>query len=490
MIRCILFPGIKLFVSSGGKQQSADIVREKVTELCKLVPALDNELDHRPGKTREGKDSVTYMFKNGSIMRNIAANERSRGLRMQGGLLEECASMDGDIINQVLIPMMNISRQGSLPDEVSNKSQIYVTTAGYKNTFAYQKLIQLLVQMVTEPGKAFVMGGTWRVPVVAHLLDRNFVADLQRDGTYNEASFDREYESRWTGSVEDAFFSSEAFDRNRILQKPEYEFSGRSSSSAYYILGMDVGRGGGKGCDSVITVLKVTPQSYGDTSLKQLVNLYTFHDMHFEDQAIVVKRLFEKYRARRIVIDANGLGAGFVDYMVKSQNDPETGEVLPPFGVEGATFANWRDEYNRYRTPDTIQNAMFLIKADAPFNTEAHTNAQVQLSSGKIKFLIDERTAKQKLLGTTKGRQMTAEQRAKYLNPYTLTSILEEEMVNLREKNEGVNIILDRANKGIKKDKFSSLEYALYYIKQVDDNKRKRKGHFNPAQWRKLCTTV
>ena len=59
MIRCILFPGIKLFVSSGGKQQSADIVREKVTELCKLVPALDNELDHRPGKTREGKDSVT-----------------------------------------------------------------------------------------------------------------------------------------------------------------------------------------------------------------------------------------------------------------------------------------------------------------------------------------------------------------------------------------------------------------------------------------------
>lgn len=193
MIRCILFPGIKLFVSSGGKQQSADIVREKVTELCKLVPALDNELDHRPGKTREGKDSVTYMFKNGSIMRNIAANERSRGLRMQGGLLEECASMDGDIINQVLIPMMNISRQGSLPDEVSNKSQIYVTTAGYKNTFAYQKLIQLLVQMITEPGKAFVMGGTWRVPVVAHLLDRNFVADLQRDGTYNEASFDREY---------------------------------------------------------------------------------------------------------------------------------------------------------------------------------------------------------------------------------------------------------------------------------------------------------
>jgi hypothetical protein len=37
-------------------------------------------------------------------------------------------------------------------------------------------------------------------------------------------------ESKWTGTVEDAFFDGEKFDRNRILQKPEYEYSGRSSS--------------------------------------------------------------------------------------------------------------------------------------------------------------------------------------------------------------------------------------------------------------------
>lgn len=46
--------------------------------------------------------------------------------------------------------------------------------------------------------------------------------------------------------------------------------------------------------------------------------------------------------------------------------------------------------------------------------------------------------------------------------------------MNLREENEGVNIILKQANKSIKKDKFSSLEYALYYIKQEEDNKKKR----------------
>jgi hypothetical protein len=37
---------------------------------------------------------------------------------------------------------------------------------------------------------------------------------------------------------------------------------------------------------------------------------------------------------------------------------------------------------------------------------------------------------------------MRPEDRADYLKPYVLTSILKEEMNNLREENEGVNIIL------------------------------------------------
>ena len=133
--------------------------------------------------------------------------------------------------------------------------------------------------MITQPEKAIIMGGTWRIPVLVKLLDKNFLQDLKNDGTFNEASFDREYESKWSGTVEDAFFRGEVFDRNRKLQKPEYENSGRSSRQAYYILSVDVGR---KGCDTVVCVFKVTPQSQG-TSIKSLVNIYTMQDEHFED---------------------------------------------------------------------------------------------------------------------------------------------------------------------------------------------------------------
>lgn len=48
--------------------------------------------------------------------------------------------------------------------------------------------------------------------------------------------------SIWSGDVNNAFFSSERFDRQRILLQPEYEASKRSSKDAYYVFGIDVGR--------------------------------------------------------------------------------------------------------------------------------------------------------------------------------------------------------------------------------------------------------
>ena len=47
MIRCILYPRCKLFVTSGGKEQAAGIVKEKVQEICTLIPAFKKEIDWR-----------------------------------------------------------------------------------------------------------------------------------------------------------------------------------------------------------------------------------------------------------------------------------------------------------------------------------------------------------------------------------------------------------------------------------------------------------
>lgn len=133
MCRCVLYPRAKLFVTSGGKQQSAGIVREKVEEICTLVPAFRKEIDWGRGQTQEGKDYCKYVFKSGSYFDNLAARESSRGKRRQGGLVEECVGVDGKILSEIILPIMNVSRRcmdGSVhPEETLNKSQIYVNLA-------------------------------------------------------------------------------------------------------------------------------------------------------------------------------------------------------------------------------------------------------------------------------------------------------------------------------------------------------------------------
>lgn len=472
LLRCVLFPNSHLFVTTGGKEQAAGILKEKVDELCKLIPGMRNEIDWSRGKTKSGKDNIEIIFKNGSKLDIMAARQSSRGKRATGGLMEECILIDQTLLNEVIIPTMNVDRR--LPDgtrhkeETVNKSQIYVTTAGWKSSFAYEKLIELVIKMVIEPDEAFVLGGTWRVPVLEGLLQRTFVNDLKTSGTYNDASFAREYESEWSGDAENAYFSVERFDKYRVLLQPEYEYSGRSNKSAYYVIGVDVGR---KGCTTEAVVIKVTPQAQG-TSLKSVVNIYTYDEEHFETQAINLKKLYYKYKARKLVIDGNGLGIGLLDYMVKGQVDPETGDFLPDFGVE-----NDEDKfYKKYKTENTETDAIYVIKANMPINTEAHSYVQTQLSSGKIKFLIDESQAKVKLLGTKIGQTMDPEKRNEYLKPFVETTILREQMLNLIEDNEGVNIILKMANRGVGKDKFSAFEYALYYIKQEEDSRKKKRG--------------
>ena len=475
MLRCVLFPNSHLFVTTGGKEQAAGIAKEKAEELCKLIPGLKNEIDWTRGQTKTSKNMVEYKFKNGSRLDIIAAQQSSRGKRSTGGLMEECILIDQTLLNEVIIPTMNVDRR--LPDgsrheeEVINKSQIYVTTAGWKNSFAYEKLIQILIQQIIEPKEAVVLGGTWRVPVMEKLLKKSFIEELKLDGTYNDSSFAREYESEWSGDAENAFFSAEKIDKHRVLLQPEYEFSGRSNKNAFYILAVDVGR---LKCTTEVCIFKVTPQVQG-SSLKTLVNLYSYEAEDFEQQAINIKKLYYKYKAKTVVIDANGLGVGLVDFMTKAQIDPETGEELRAFGVEGGTSEDIVEQYKKIRGENIENDAMYLIKATAPINTEAHSYVQTQLFSGKIKFLIDESQAKVKLMSTKKGQQMTSEERGEYLLPFTLTTILREQMLNLVEENEGVNIILKQSNRSIPKDKFSAFEYGLFYIKQEEDRRKKRK---------------
>lgn len=474
MLKAILYPGAKLFTVAGGKQQSAEILSGKVLEICKLIPAIEREIiwDTRGtrARTAQTKDSVIYTFRNGSTLENIAASEKTRGRRFNSGLMEECVGIDQDILNEVLIPTLNVDRmvQGQTDsNEQLNKSQIFVTTAGYKNTYSYEKLIEILCRSVVRPKDAIILGGSWRVPVIFGLLDKNFVRDLKMDGTFNEDSFEREYESKWTGDIESAFFNSDRFDKQRKINMPEWKYSNKTSKDGYYIMGVDVGR---FGCTTEVVIIKVTPGA-GDIPRKRIVNIYSFDEEHFGLQALKLKRLFQQYKCRVAVIDGNGLGAGLVDMLTMDTIDPDTGETLYNWGV-------MNDEDNKYRnmkTDDTVNDAMYIMKANQVLNSEMYAYCQTEINSGRVNFLVDESIAKNKLLSQAQGKKMSQSQRADYLMPFVQTSILKDQMLNLVYENDGAHIILKQASKKIKKDKFSALIYGLYYCKLQEDSRSKKR---------------
>ena len=106
MLRCVLYPNSHLFVTTGGKEQAASITIAKIEEICTLIPQLNNEINWSRGVSKKSKDDVKYVFKNGSSIDILAARQSSRGQRRTGGLMEECVLIDGDILNEVIIPRL------------------------------------------------------------------------------------------------------------------------------------------------------------------------------------------------------------------------------------------------------------------------------------------------------------------------------------------------------------------------------------------------
>lgn len=467
LLRSILYPGIKLFISSGTKKQAAGIAKEKLDELLNMIPALENEIKGGASGIRKGPDYVEIDFMNNSNLVIVGVANSTRGGRRHGGLIEEAILVDGTKLNEVILPLMNVDRRasnGKVDPNENHKAHSFITTAGYKNTFAYKKQIQFLIWQVLL-GKGFVIGGDYNIPVAYGLLDENFIKELKMDGTYNEMSFSREYGSKWSGSVEGSFYDSDLFDRQRVLERPEKTQDLSADKKVYYVISIDVGR---LNDSSELMVIKCTPQLNG-AATKEVVWLESYEGMHFKEQAQRIKQAYLSFNPRAVVVDANGLGAGLVDYLVDTQIDANTGQKLPSFAVIND------DRYDHLKKEDS-EEVLYNIKANANSNSDMHVNLATQISSGKLEFLIDERAArKTEVEDGVNVDDLSVSERAKRLKPFILTSLLKGQMMNLIKKSEDADrISLKRNDTSIKKDKFSALEYGLYYIaiQEADDYER------------------
>lgn len=469
-LRCIFQPKTKQFICAPGKGQGMAIAAEKIEEIWREFPLLKKEI------IRENMSStnVHLWFRNGSEFTIVAALDSQRGGRRNGGLIDEVRDHDQDLLNQVVLPLMTKDRHminGMINQNEPQHAQIYSTSASSKATYAYEKLIEVIIKSIIAPEDNFAMGIDVRIPILHGLVSKKHIQDQRISGTFKEGDFAREYLSIWTGGSSESWFNYNRLLKYRTTINAERKYAKNivMNKDAFYLLSVDVGR---LSAQTVVCVFKVLPQK--DFFLKKLVNIKILEDMHFEQQSIVIKQMIELFKVKEIVIDGTGLGVGLLDFMVRPNID-EDGNYYPPIGVmNDVDYAN--------KQPRDCRKLIFVIKLNAKLNSEIHSTCFAEIMSGKVRFLIREQEAKAKLLATKVGSKLPAEKRIAHLMPYEMTSRLFDEMCNLKAKPEFNGISLEKINGRMGKDKFSAFEYGVWKIKLLEEAhfKSLRNQHGNP----------
>lgn len=140
---------------------------------------------------------------------------------------------------------MNVNRRTKArivnPNE-PHQAQFYLTSAGQKSSFAYQKLVELFAMQIYNPKASFVWGCDYKVPMICGLLPKNYLQEIKLSSTYKDDSFAREYLGQWTGGSSDSFFDYDKMTRYRKLINPENYQNLKGRSDVFYLISVDVGR--------------------------------------------------------------------------------------------------------------------------------------------------------------------------------------------------------------------------------------------------------
>lgn len=276
-------------------------------------------------------------FKNGSTLSVGAALDSDRGKRTHASLIDEARDHDGQSLQEIIIPQMNVSRRmanGLInPYEPLNTQIIYATSAGTKSSFAYEALLDYFEESIIDPKNAFVMGLDYRIPVKHGLIDQKQVQSLKLSPTYDEVVFAAEYMGQWIGGSQDSWFQFDRMTHYRKLKNPEWKPHLANLPKAFYLLSCDIARVVG-GDQSVVNVFKVMPHTDG-RFFASLVNLFvlgkTDFEKTFDQQCLAIKKLIAIYNPREVLIDINGIGRGIADVMIKPQYDSD-GTLYPAYG--------------------------------------------------------------------------------------------------------------------------------------------------------------
>lgn len=327
-----------------------------------------------------------------------------------------------------------------------------------QGTFAYDKFIETLCLTAIDPTNYMVISMTYRLPLFHKLLDAEQIREVKASPTFDQDSFDREYNSKWSGTIKGAAFDYKIMQKSRKVVRAELKASNIDPSQEFYIVCADMAKDG-----SANTAVVVCRVLIGDThfTYKQ-VNGFKITDNDYLKVANQLKKTIEAYNVRLFIYDANGIGAALRDWINKDTVDA-TGEILPGLGIINPP-TNAEKDVIKYSLDRTI---VYEVKA----NTQASDINYLffaRMKSGAIKMLIPFREALERYKKIQAFCLASDAKKRRYMAPYQVADIIQEELLNL----DVVEIIdtgrpalkVNRRNPQIQKDFFSAFSYLIWGV--------------------------
>ena len=291
-----------------------------------------------------------------------------------------------------------------------------------------------------------VLGSDWRLASwFGRGSTKSQILNKKRDMSY--ISFAQNYESKWVGSSDNALVDINKLMNCRTLTTPRINFN---KVDEEFYLGVDVARSQKTNNNqSSIIVGRVLRQKESNRirSIEIPNIIHVSNTLNFTAQACAVKKTKIDYKAKAVICDGNGIGAGLIDELLKDSYDPVTGDYL----------GCW-DTINTTNEPESrdAEKCLFDMKAQGN-QSKVITDFIDIVDSERLRLLCK----KQDSDYTLKDRQNPE------LNvlPFVQTDLLFEEIANLKIKyNNNNSLSVERVVKKMDKDRFSALSYLIFYI--------------------------
>ena len=116
---------------------------------------------------------------------------------------------------------------------------MWISSASDKNTFAYDKTIEMMELSIINPNAVFIWGMDYRVPVKTGLLSQDFLNEMKMASTFSEQGFAKEYMSRFVGSSNEAWFDYEKLLSYRRIVNPETHEIIREGVKSFYLISVN-----------------------------------------------------------------------------------------------------------------------------------------------------------------------------------------------------------------------------------------------------------